>query len=182
MLDQLRAAVKTPLPEITLPASEQALLASQALSAREQLISVVEVAGSLIKRQALFSMGGFSFADLTIELGKQFKVARAQAVSLADTAIMTFYRTVNARGFDVIQRDLPKQVLLYKYFGPKDVLNRPFCARLKAADRSYTRAEIDAMDNGLTPVGTVFTMAGGWNCRHLFILAPEQTAPPQSAA
>jgi hypothetical protein len=53
----------------------------------------------------------------------------------------------------------------FKYVGPKDLRNRPFCA--EHVDNTYTRGQIDEMDNGQGL--PVWTNGGGWNCRHVWL-------------
>lgn len=50
------------------------------------------------------------------------------------------------------------------YSGPIDMRLRPFC--LARVGRVFTRAEIDAMDNG--QLDNTFLTRGGYNCRHLW--------------
>ena len=51
---------------------------------------------------------------------------------------------------------------LFAYMGPTDSKVRPFC--LKHLGKVYTRAELEAMDNGQLP--NPFLTGGGYNCRH----------------
>jgi len=53
---------------------------------------------------------------------------------------------------------------LYGYVGPVDSIIRPFC--LEHIGKVYTKAEIDALDNGQIP--NPFLTGGGYNCRHLW--------------
>lgn len=53
---------------------------------------------------------------------------------------------------------------LYAFVGPVDGLMRPFCRA--HVGRVYTRAEIEALDNGQLP--NPFLTGGGYNCRHLW--------------
>lgn len=53
-----------------------------------------------------------------------------------------------------------------RYFGPKDVVTRPFCRDLLTGRTPpiYTIKEIEKMDNGQGL--SVMQYCGGWNCRH----------------
>lgn len=57
---------------------------------------------------------------------------------------------------------------LFYYAGPADSKNRPFCRSLISQGRVFSREEINTMDNGQTPVGTVMYACGGFRCRHIF--------------
>jgi hypothetical protein len=49
------------------------------------------------------------------------------------------------------------------YEGPKDSRNRDFCATLLSANRLYTRAEIDALENDMEGFNeSVWRYRGGW--------------------
>jgi hypothetical protein len=52
----------------------------------------------------------------------------------------------------------------YAYLGPVDTKVRPFCRQ--HVGKVYTRAEIDALDNG--QLNNVFLTGGGYNCRHVW--------------
>jgi hypothetical protein len=80
----------------------------------------------------------------------------------------TYYRTLTDQAFQKIEEDLPEIEQRYRYSGPLDSRNRPFCRQLENADKAYSRAQIAAMDNGMLP--NVFLSCGGWNCRHVWIL------------
>lgn len=70
-----------------------------------------------------------------------------------------------------------KVTVKYKYTGPKDSKNRPFCAQMLRLNRIYSRAEIDAISE---KVGySVWLRRGGWyrdpttdvsrpSCRHFW--------------
>lgn len=109
--------------------------------------------------------------------------SHAQAATLYDTAISTIQRvtvqTIVPLRTEVVGPDAPERpplatagdILprpadqLYWYAGPADALVRPFCR--EHLGKVYTRAEIDALDNG--QLGNVFLTAGGYNCRHLWM-------------
>ena len=61
-------------------------------------------------------------------------------------------------------------------------MTRPFCERLLKSDRTYTREEIDRMNNGQIP--NVFVTCGGFSCRHQWVLsalAPAKEEAPEAA-
>jgi len=64
--------------------------------------------------------------------------------------------------------------------GPLDQNTRPFCRRLLMSGRTYTRAEIDAMNNGQTL--DVYTTFGGHNCRHKWVAVNAEFAGQLAAA
>jgi hypothetical protein len=125
------------------------------------------VAGNAITR-GLFSVAGLRFGSLVEMLTDRLDVSIARARTIADTAMSHFYATAAARAYDKIAADLPEHVLLYRYSGPVDTLERPFCRHLTDLDQGYTRDRIDRMDNGQIP--NVFISRGGWNCRHQWII------------
>ena len=68
----------------------------------------------------------------------------------------------------------------WRYEGPKDSKNRDFCSKMLAANRLYTRAEIDQLENDMEEYNTsVWRYRGGWyhnpsldvntpQCRHFW--------------
>lgn len=83
----------------------------------------------------------------------------AQIATLYDTSVSIYTRQVELMGAG----DDPG--MRFRYVGPDDDLTRPFCeARV---NRVFTRAEIDAMENG--QLDNVFLTGGGYNCRHLWM-------------
>ena len=63
----------------------------------------------------------------------------------------------------------------YKYVGPRDNKNRPFCAEMLAANRVYRREDIEEMSNKIVnPISrgqyySIFQWRGSWNCRHEWV-------------
>ena len=140
--------------------------------------AIEAVAGQAITR-GLFGVAGLRFDSLVETLTTRFETSIGRATSLGNTAMSTFYRTASDRAFQVISRDLPEQVLRYRYSGPVDKLERPFCRHLTSVAKAYTREQIDRMNNGQLP--GVFTTGGGWNCRHLWILDTHELALQEAA-
>lgn len=125
------------------------------------------VAGSAITR-GLFGVAGLRFGSLVDLLTEKLETIIGRARTIADTSMSTFYRTATDRAFQAIERDLPAQELHYRYSGPVDKLERPFCRHLTTVDKGYSREAIDKMSNGMLP--NVWLTCGGWNCRHQWIL------------
>ena len=125
------------------------------------------VSGQAIMR-GLFGVAGLRFGALVELLTDKLETSIGRARTVADTGMSTFYRTATDRAFQVIQKDVPDQVLQYRYSGPVDKLERPFCRHLTDVDKAYTREQIDKMSNGQLP--NVFLTGGGWSCRHQWII------------
>lgn len=102
-------------------------------------------------------MGTQDKAELILELSEVLDLTVPQARTLYETALSEFVRTITA------VKSSGESEELFLYSGPIDLRLRPFC--LERVGKVFTRAEIDAMDNGQLP-NTFLTM-GGWNCRHV---------------
>lgn len=102
--------------------------------------------------------------QLRQELEEQLDVSERQAKQHVRDATIQHSRTVNAHkakdeGFE-----------WFRYRGPLDGITRPFCRDLLESGDVFKREEIEAMDNGQTGAGTVFVAAGGYNCRHRWLM------------
>jgi hypothetical protein len=95
-------------------------------------------------------------ADLADVLDREVK----HVGTLYDTQVGVFSRQMEALATEPLPDSQP-----YLYAGPVDGRARDWC--LDRVGRVYTRAEIDAMDNGQLP--NTFLTAGGYNCRHRFM-------------
>jgi hypothetical protein len=170
ILEQLGASLKVPLRNVrdVLGAEDKRALAAQQTSMVESLSTVVDVVAAGAKRQALFGYAGLGVADLSETLARAFAKTTAQAETIADSAQTGYFRAANDLAFKAIEADLPEMVIRYEYEGPDDFLIRPWCKRLVESGKTYTRAEIDAMNAGPNQPGPVWLFAGGWNCRHGF--------------
>lgn len=90
------------------------------------------------------------------------------------TELAVFSRTVDDRGFAIVQAGDPTTPLNYQYSGPGsgDPVIRPFCQDLMKQTEhgtTWTMDEIERMDNGQgLPVKTA---CGGHGCRHKWIAA-----------
>src|SRR6185369_1909629 len=129
--------------------------------------AIQAVAGQAVTR-GLFGVAGLRFGSLVELLTERLGKTVSQARSIADTGMSVWYATASERAFQVITKDLPEQELKYRYSGPVDKLERPFCRHLTDVWKAYTREQIGQMDNGQLP--NVFITRGGWNCRHQWIL------------
>jgi hypothetical protein len=138
------------------------------LNAVTSMTTVAEAAAGTAMQQALFSIGGLKFADLLESLASKIDASLPRIRTIAETSMTTYYRTLTDQAFQKIEADLPEIDQRYRYSGPFDSRNRPFCRHLVEADKAYSRAEISAMNNGMLP--NVLLSAGGWNCRHVWIL------------
>jgi hypothetical protein len=171
-----------PLPKVVFDAADVDLFAAQATGAKDLLLDVLDATANAAKRQAMFSVGGLKFSDLANELADQFGRTASQATALADTSVSMFYRTIASQSYRKIEKGLKPGAVKYEYAGPDDSLTRVFCDDMiqRSRDKPMTRAEIDAEDNGQIP--GCFTSAGGFNCRHQWILsfADEKNADRKS--
>jgi hypothetical protein len=165
------------VPKPTWRAADRAFFDAQARAGVVTLSDLVDGVGGATYRTALLQIGGLKPARLAVLLANETGKTLPQASAIADTATTVFYRTIAARGYEIIEAD---GALHFWYYGPKDKLNRPFCRQILEANRALTRADISKLRN---PNGTdVFTQAGGYRCRHQWILAkaekPSKPEPP----
>jgi hypothetical protein len=142
--------------------------------------AIEAVAGQAVTR-GLFGVAGLKFESLVDMLSTRFEMSVGRATSLGNTAMSSFYATASDRAFQIIEKDLPQQVLRYNYSGPDDKIIRAFCKHRVESKKSYTRAEIDLWDNGQFPVGSCFITRGGFNCRHQLVLAVDDLVVDQAA-
>lgn len=163
--------MQTPLPRLDDPlvfsARDTDILASLQANNVSGLQTAMEVTAGQAMTRGLFSVGGLKFGSLVETLTEKFETGIAQARTLADTGMSTFYRTAADRAFQAIQDEQPAP-LRFRYSGPQDKLERPFCRHLTSVDKAYTREQIDRMDNGQLP--NVMITGGGFNCRHGWVL------------
>lgn len=164
---------------VTFGVAEQKFFAAQQESVADTLQGIVRNAAEAARQRALLTIGGLGLDELTEILARQTGKTIAQSAAIADTAQSTFYRTIAEKGFARIEKTQPKsRPLSYRLYGPDDRLNRPFCRKILDAQtkgKSYTREEIDAMDNGQLP--NVMLTGGGYRCRHGWIFAKAVPVP-----
>jgi hypothetical protein len=159
--------------ELGFTAKDLSLLGAVQANSAAMLTSAIEaVAGQAVTR-GLFSVSGLRFGSLVETLTTKIETSIGKATSIANTAVSVYFRTASDRAFAIVTKGLPEQVLRYRFSGPKDKLERPWCRAMSLADKSYTRAEIDKMNNGQFPVGSCFMTVGGMNCRHFFCLSTD---------
>lgn len=161
------ARQKLPLEQVQFTGADVKALLANAQNAQVLLKGAVESAAIAARQNALLTVGGVSFKDLAEAIAKRFRAAASRSESLAKTAISTYYRLLTARTTDRIERALPDTMELhYRPIGPLDKLTRPFCRKVLTGKRTYTREEIERMNNGQTQ--NVFLTFGGYRCRHIW--------------
>lgn len=95
---------------------------------------------------------------------------------------ITAVKAVGKQEFQIISnpnlpspaQDTPDVRFRYKYVGPKDELNRTFCAEMMGARRVFRIEDIMEMSNrSVNEVGPdgydIFTWRGSYNCRHRWV-------------
>ncbi|TAL08409.1 MAG: hypothetical protein EPO02_13070 [Nitrospirae bacterium] len=162
------------LPRIDWAAADERAFRAQQIASIDALQSVVKAVGENAKRRALMNIGGLKVDQLAELLQSELGKTLPQATGLAETATSIFYRTIAERGYARFE-DAGIEVK-FRYYGPDDRITRPFCKRLVESGKAYDRAAIDAMDNGQVP--NVFISAGGYRCRHQWILAIDSESQP----
>lgn len=130
-----------------------------------ELISVSDAAIRRVEQTLLRGIvGAQDRAELLNEVVAELEISLPQARTIYDTALSEFSRvavTSTATG----QAD---EAFLYS--GPIDGLTREFC--LERVGKVYSRAAIDAMDNG--QLDNTLITGGGYNCRHTWLpIAPD---------
>lgn len=80
-----------------------------------------------------------------------------KAMTEARTQLAEFDRAVTASAAEEAGAEL------FAYMGPKDAINRPFCAVL--VDHVLTREQVGRLDNAQTVISPIIS-GGGYNCRH----------------
>lgn len=142
------------------------------LNTQELLRSVVERVSARARTKVMLSTGGMTPTQLTDHLSRTLGTSIAESQNLAETSISSFYRAITDRGYQLIEQDLPGFEIRYNYEGPLDKLTRPFCTKVEKLSRrgqTWTRAEIDKMNNGQIP--NVFVSGGGYRCRHQWVIS-----------
>lgn len=101
---------------------------------------------------------------------------------------ITSVKAVGKQEFQIISnpnlpsaQDTPDVRFRYKYVGPKDELNRTFCAEMMNARRVFRIEDIMEMSNrSVNEVGPdgydIFTWRGSYNCRHRWVQLMYQQA------
>ena len=97
--------------------------------------------------------------DILADLSEVIDRSDSQIATLYDTSVSIFTRQVEL----LDAGDDPETRFLYA--GPDDDVTREFCK--ERVGNVYTRAEIEAMDNG--QIDNVLLTGGGYNCRHVWM-------------
>lgn len=93
------------------------------------------------------------------------KLSKSQVGSLMNTSLRNFSRATQAE----MDRNLVPDTAEYRYEGPSDDRNRPFCAEW--VGRVITKAELQTLTNDDGQSAMIW--GGGWNCRHTWQLVVE---------
>jgi hypothetical protein len=169
MLNAIGESLGRELPAIDFSAGDLKILGRIESMTIGKLDQIFAGAAAAAMNRAMFSVAGLPFEQLVSTVADQMGKTLAGARTWADTAVSTWYRTAGSLVFEEIQQDTPGGApLKFRFSGPFDIKTREFCAELLAEGKSYTRDEIDLMDNGQLP--NAFVSGGGYNCRHLWIL------------
>jgi hypothetical protein len=168
ILHAMNSLATTPYPIPTFNQSDYAYFNSLRLSAGADLSALVENAAAGVLTRTAFSLGALKYSELITHIQKATDASVGRSETIADTSISMFYSAVAARGYEKIQAETDGQ-LRFRYAGPEDRLVRPFCENLLQKNLTYTKEQINRMDNRQIP--NVFISKGGWNCRHQFLLS-----------
>ncbi len=162
---QLKHPLKPKLRQIDL-----AVLESQQLNLKAALELIAETAAASVAKRSMFSIGGLGFGDLVEQIAKGYSRSIPEAVNLAESSTMMFYRTLSDQNYKIIEDGLPEGVVRYRFSGPYDNLTRPFCKHIlrRTRKRPMTRKQIDTLNNGQLP--NVFITGGGYRCRHTWMV------------
>jgi hypothetical protein len=172
MLNALGESLGRTLPAVDFSPTDLKVLGRIEATTVSKLDRLFAGSAGIAMDRVMFSVAGLPFEQLVSTVADSMGKTLASARTWADTAVSTWYRTASSLQFDEIQKDTPgDKPLKFRYSGPEDLKTRPFCEALLVADKSYTREQIDAMNNDQLP--NVFITCGGYNCRHLFILSKQ---------
>jgi len=89
---------------------------------------------------------------------------------------------INSFGQELVNKNSESVgIVKWRYSGPRDSKNRPFCASLLSMQdkEGFSRAEISVMNNGQTGKGTAFRNRGGYGCRHRWIPVAASAGDPE---
>jgi hypothetical protein len=103
-------------------------------------------------------------------LGNQFLPGRFSRMQAALTTNLSGYRS----GMEVRKGTAESDDPRFRYIGPFDSKNRPFCRFVLSQDKEYTLREIRALDRR-PDAQLIPTMiyGGGYNCRHRWIFVKD---------
>lgn len=150
------------LPEMFFSQEDRDIMARQVESYNSLYTSRVLDASKKLQQIASTAMGGIGVAQLiqrvnlaVSQLGHVEQIYKDQ--------MTTFFRLIGNLMYSNLEAF--SYILKYRYIGPRDRKNRAFCADLISAPmETYTRAQIDDMDNGQGL--DCFNNCGGYGCRH----------------
>jgi len=151
-------------PQLGFTARDLSLLGAVQANTVAALEGAMQASAGAAITRGLFGVAGLKFGSLVETLSTRFEMGIGRARTVADTAMSVWYATASDRAFQIIAKDLPQQELRYRYSGPTDKLERPFCRHLTDVAKAYTREQIGGMNNGQIP--NVMLSRGGFNCRH----------------
>lgn len=157
-VDGMAAAVGT--LDIPRAALEARLSALRQAAAGSLLARGDEAANNLWRAVSQRVIAGRDTRVIITELADQLDIELRHVRTLFDTAVSVYGRQVEALRSESLPEDQP-----YLYSGPIDGKTRDWC--VERVGKVFTRAEIDAMDNG--QMADVFLTGGGYNCRHSFM-------------
>ena len=146
------------------------------------LVDVVEHVAKTARAQILLSFGSVTYSQLVHTIAEKLQISTERASEFADTSMMMWWREAASRGFRKIEHFFPGKVA-YQYAGPPstDRVIRPWCKTKMTqteSGKSWTRQEIDQMDNGSSLGTPVFRVGGGHRCRHFWVLlVPDKDKP-----
>lgn len=109
--------------------------------------------------------------DVAQIIARDEGVALPRARTEAITRVAEFDRWAGVEAATAADPDGDR--LFWAYTGPDDGRERPFCDRLNGL--FFTRDEIAALDNNQPGTGHPVVSCGGYRCRHLWEVAPEET-------
>lgn len=159
--------LKTPLPLPSFSADDP-FITSRIISTDRLLRGEAFRVAESAAQNALLGVGATNFDVFREALALRTGRLQTNVSALASTVISTNFRVINNRAYEVVEEE--RGDLMFVYFGPDDKLNRPFCRSILDNNIPRTREEINALDN-LTILEPVFMVAGGFNCRHIWIPA-----------
>lgn len=124
-----------------------------------------EIAVSLWRSLSQYLLTTRPVNEILDDLADALDESSATVRTLFDTQVSIYGRQVEHASTGALG---PAQPFLY--VGPIDDKTRDWC--LARVGKVYSRAAIDAMDNGQLP--NPFLTAGGWNCRHSWLAVESQ--------
>jgi hypothetical protein len=177
-VEALATQIKTPL-NVEWTKKDWAAFDSYKPTTAESLTAITEKAAARALEQTTFMFGTMPMRQITETIARQFAISVRDAEAIGSTAMSSYYRTITARGFDMIAEDLPEMELRFLYEGPLDNITRKWCSKIMRRPRNgvrWTKEQILKMDRqedrGKSQPRNAFITAGGYNCRHQWVLAP----------